>query len=201
MKLLPKTLLFIILILSLPAFAIEPIKIDLNHIGRQDTEVHEPGYTSWRIKGGSKTESITVNGVTFTLTSTGDSIGILASHWFAAGFPAAKLVSDGVRLEIKDGALDLSNNIRIQLKIEGLPNGIHSLQSYHNQADNPSTNTFSPMDIYFRGELMKTSFDHLFVHYKTLLLPAFFTNLKSQMAKLLYLNTNLQSNREQITER
>ena len=159
MKLLPKTLLFVILILSLPAFAIEPIKIDLNHIGRQDTEVHEPGYTSWRIKGGSKTESITVNGVTFTLTSTGDSIGILASHWFAAGFPAAKLVSDGVRLEIKDGALDLSNNIRIQLKIEGLPNGIHSLQSYHNQADNPSTNTFSPMDIYFRGELIKTSFE------------------------------------------
>jgi len=129
----------------------EPVKVDLNHNGRQDSEVNESGYTSWRIVNG-KTDQLVVNDVTFTLTSTGD--GILKTNWYAAGIQTggSQLVNDGVFVsDIPAG----SETACIELKIKGLEPGRHTILTYHNQVDNPANNTFPDMEIYYNGTLME----------------------------------------------
>jgi hypothetical protein len=128
-------------------YAMEPVKVDFNMSGRSEAEVHEPGYTPWIVVNGVS-DSKPVDDLMITLTSTGD--GTLRSNYYKAGITAARLVNDGVQIsDIPAG----SENVSIELKIAGLPAGRHSIQTYHNQVDNPANNTFGPIDISFNGQL------------------------------------------------
>jgi hypothetical protein len=115
--------------------------------GRQEPEVNEPGYTPWVIVNGTS-DSKEVDGLTLTLTSTGE--GTLRSNYYKEGIKTAQLVNDGVLInDIPAG----SENVAIELRITGLPEGKHTFLSYHNQVDNPANNTFAPMDIFVNGIL------------------------------------------------
>ena len=160
MRYFQKKLFGIALAIGMPSFLYandnEPIKVDLNHTGRQDSEVHEPGYISWRIVSNSKTDTLELGEVKIILTSKGE--GNLSTNWFAAGITNARLVNDGVRADL-NGIPAESDNVSIELRIQGLPDGRHTLQTYHNQVDNPANNTFAPMDIFYNEDLLAGSFN------------------------------------------
>jgi hypothetical protein len=139
------------LLMTVSLYAVQPVKVDLNMSGRSESEVHEPGYFPWVITNG-KSDVLLTDGLTVELSAKGD--GILKTNWYKAGMPAARLVSDGVLVaDIPDG----SENVSVELKLSGLPAGKHTLLTYHNQVDNPATNTFAPIDIYFNGQLQKAA--------------------------------------------
>lgn len=139
-------------LITVPALhAVESVKVDLNMSGRSTTETNEPGYTSWIIQNGLS-DVLQLGDLTVTLTSKGE--GALKSNWYRAGITAAQLANDGVLVaDIPEG----SENVSIELKISGLPQGEHTLLTYHNQVDNPASNTFAPIAIYFNGQLIKSS--------------------------------------------
>jgi hypothetical protein len=149
MKTIARLLLLFSALLSLSAQAIDPVKVDFNLFDRNERETNEPGYTSWIVPAG-KSHTLQVNGLTITLTSKGD--GQLNTFWYKAGIENARLVSDGVFVS---GLPAESEHAIIEMRIQGLPAGQHTLLTYHNCADDPKTNTFAPIDIYLNGKQVK----------------------------------------------
>ena len=114
-------------------------KVDLNVPDRHEEEVNEPDYTPWPTHEGPS-ESIELNGVTFTLS------GGYYTNWYKAGIQSpyfARLVNDGI-----------FSGPGVQLIISGLENGRHTLLTFHNTVHNPATNTFPPIDIYVNDSLI-----------------------------------------------
>jgi hypothetical protein len=142
------SLLFLILcFLSLQAM--KPVKIDFNLFDRSERETNEPGYTSWIVPAG-QSNSLQINDLKITLASKGD--GQLNTLWYKAGITHARLVSDGVFVS---GLTGENENVVIELRIQGLPAGKHSILTYHNHADDPEKNTFVPIAIYLNGKQVK----------------------------------------------
>ncbi len=127
-----------------------PIRIDFNKSDRHESEVHEPGYISWVIQECVDTTRV-INGITFKLAKGEESGGVgLKSHWYKAGIQTpyfARLVNDGVF--INGGDIDGGE---IELTLEGLSPGKHSLLTYHNQVDAPTDKTFAEISISVNGE-------------------------------------------------
>lgn len=87
-------------------------------------------------------------GIQLTLIRKGPYGDKLSTHWYKAGLQApfwGRLACDGVR--VNNG----NAGAQIELRISGLPAGRHTLLTYHNNVDNPATNTFAPIDIYLNG--------------------------------------------------
>lgn len=146
-----KTIAFLILMILVctGSFTQNMLKVDFNVDGRTEVEVNEPGYVPWPVPPSSSI-SRTFDGVTFSFTSAGSGSG-LASHWYKAGVQTpyyVRLANDG--LIVEDG----NDGAEIQMTISGLSSGTHTLLVYHNNVDNPATNTFSPVDIYVNGSLV-----------------------------------------------
>jgi hypothetical protein len=142
------SLLFLSLFL-LPVRAIDPVKVDFNLFDRNERETNEPGYTSWIVLAG-KSHTIRINDLNITLTAKGD--GLLNTFWYKAGIGGARLANDGV---LVSGLPEGNANAIIELRIQGLPAGNHSILTYHNHADNPDNNTFAPIAIYLNGKQAK----------------------------------------------
>ena len=125
------------------------IKVDMNKVGRQESEVNEPGYTSWYIVDGVS-DSATFSGVKIKFTKVGVNGTGLTTQWYKAGLSSpnyARLASDGIM--VKDG----NAGAQIEMRISGLPAGNHTLLTYHNTFDSPLAFTFSPINIYVNGVL------------------------------------------------
>lgn len=143
-------LLTLIFLMSFPAVfygASPTVMVDFDMAGRPASEVNETGYTSWPVESGPST-SRTIRGVTFTLTHRGGTR--ITSNWYKAGIQTpyfARLVCDGI--SVADG----TSGAELQMTISGLTAGNHTLLLYHNNVDNPASNTFSPIDIYVNGSL------------------------------------------------
>ncbi|OQP44888.1 pectate lyase [Niastella yeongjuensis] len=144
-------MVLVFLLSSLFSFSQSPVfKVDFNQTGRTATETNEPGYTAFEIPA-SATDVITValgQNVTATFTRMGSNGTRLTSNWYKAGVQTpyfARLVCDGMVVE------NGTAGAQIEMRISGLPAGQHSFLTYHNQVDNPATNTFSPMDVYVNG--------------------------------------------------
>jgi hypothetical protein len=148
-----RTLFPLLLLISsfLTASSQNPVyKIDLNQTGRVDNEVNEPGYTSWTLPANTlDTATLSLSGgVTVKLIRKGPYGDKLSTNWYKAGVQTpyfARLVDDGVR--VNNG----NNGAQIEMRISGLPAGRHSILTYHNNVDNPATNTFAPIDVYLDG--------------------------------------------------
>lgn len=121
------------------------VKIDFNKSGRNVSEVGEPEYENWQTY--TDPVSNTYEGVTFTLSKSGDNGKGLTSNWYKNGISAAQLVNDGV---LVDGGEDGG---AILLTLSGLETGEHTLLVYLNNVDSPDGNTFCPMDIYVNDVL------------------------------------------------
>jgi hypothetical protein len=138
--------------LALSASAQNPVfKVDFNQTGRPDAEVNEPGYLSWALPSSTtNTATLSLNGgIQITFTRKGPYGDKLSTNWYKAGLQApyyARLVNDGIRVN------NANAGAQIEMRISGLPAGRHSFLTYHNNVDNPATNTFAPIDIYLNGE-------------------------------------------------
>lgn len=134
-------------------FAQNPIvKIDFDQAARPKAEVNDPDYSAWVIASGN-TSNYAENGVTFTITRVGNHGDALGTNWYKAGIQApyyARLVCDG--LTVKGATANLG--AQIELKISGLQTGEHTLLTFFNNVDSPTTNTFSPIDISVDGNLV-----------------------------------------------
>ncbi len=147
-----KTVFFALLMMTgvCVAFSAQTVvKVDFNMTGRPESEVNEPGYTAWPVAAAAST-TMTVSGITFTLTYAGTGGTNLTSNWYKAGVQSpyyARLVDDCITVENGTAGAE------IRMTIAGLAAGSHTLLTYHNNVDNPDTNTFSPIDIYVDGSL------------------------------------------------
>lgn len=80
----------------------------------------------------------------------------LKSHWYKAGLQTpyfARLVSDGVI--VNGGDFDGGE---IELTLEGLSAGKHTLLTYHNQVDAPTDKTFGEICIDDKWEASSQKF-------------------------------------------
>ena len=136
------------------AFASQPLKVDIDMAGRNSNEVSEPGYTPWVVATGDSDSKTFDNGITITLRSAG--FGYLKPNWYKAGIGTVKLANDGVMIVDTIAGRD---NPAIEMKISGLEAGSHSILTYHNHVDNPSTNSFPPMDVYVNGDKVTTALE------------------------------------------
>jgi hypothetical protein len=126
-------------------------RIDFNQTGRPDAEVLEPGYFPWALPSTTRdTATLSLSGgIQIRFIRKGPYGDKLSTNWYKAGLQApyyARLINDGIR--VNNG----NAGAQIEMRISGLPAGRHSLLTYHNNVDNPATNTFSPIDIYLNGE-------------------------------------------------
>lgn len=118
--------------------------------GRNTSEVTDPDYTAWAANASNKT--LKVDNITFSLSNTSSS-GELSSTWYKAGIQSpyyARLVCDAAY--IKDG--DATSGL--ELSINGLSDGNHTLLTYHNAVDDYSNSTLCDMDIYVNGKKTTT---------------------------------------------
>ena len=152
-----KTLILFSCFLFSLAWAQKPVaKVDINMEGRSESEVNEPYYTPWFIAR-VHSASLTVNGVTFTLTATGPN----AASAFRCGWSKTlvssptymRLVDDGVKVDNDTLLKYPGKQVSMELHITGLPVGTHTIQTYHNIFEDTLTVNYSPMNVYLNGNL------------------------------------------------
>ena len=188
LSLLPKKMyictvsLVCILIASVASGQNPVVKVDFNQSGRQLAEVNEPGYTPWVVKS-QLADTLKIDSITVILTKVGDSGTHLQTDWYKAGIQSpnyARLVDDGVTVTGGNGGG------QIEMRIKGLPTGIHTLLTYHNTVQSPTVGPFSPINISVNGVLSVKD-----------LLP---TNraLKTSDAKSAYLILNAQADSDVV---
>ena len=141
---------------SVCAMAQSPVvKVDINMSGRPELETNDPNYLPWIPDGTSS--SLTANGVTLTLRKAGSNGTNLRTTYYKAGIQQpsyARLGSDAVYI---DGG---NAGAQIELVISGLSTGTHSLMAFHNSPDNPSTNTFAPLNVFVNNAQVLSNVAH-----------------------------------------
>lgn len=139
-KILPGRSTLLPLVLGCWASVPAAIRIDFNEASRQETEVHEPGWTPWPVLDVAS-ESKTVDGITFKVSMAGSGGTSLTTDWYKVLVQSphyARLVGDG--LTVKDG----NAGGAIKLEISGLTAGPHTLLTYHNTTDG---NQYAEMNV------------------------------------------------------
>lgn len=150
-----------------PAIAQE-IKVDFNANNRPVNEGWDTAYTSWNTNSiwfpGGDVISNTFSGVTFTFRRVGPTGTALRPDRYPAGLTTAgwnaKLVSDGIQVEpphITNIVGSGQSPARIELTINNLTAGPHTLLTWHNTWQNPSPYTFSPLNVYLNGTKIITN--------------------------------------------
>src|SRR5206468_4144102 len=127
------------------------VKIDFSIAGR--AEAIDPTFSSWVIPGGSTTSS-NFSGLTITLTKAGPYGTGLTGDWWKSGV-------DDLHCLMADDGVTVDNGNQggqIELRISGLSPGPHTIATYHNTWQDPSTHTFSPLNISINGVLTLTNF-------------------------------------------
>lgn len=125
-------------------------KIDFNMTGRSDAEGTEPGYTPWAVTE-CESATATFEGVTITLSPDKAYAGIhiLTKYWKQGvvnyGY---KLVGDGLAVYGDDHSNVAAGAVKLDVKIEGLATGSHSLQAFHNNVEGLDA---PKLDVYVNG--------------------------------------------------
>ena len=121
------------------------VKLDFNEASRKDAEVLEPGYTAWPVGKSTLSDTKEFEGVSFTLTSES---GVRAS-WSKALVQAAennsRFTMDGIVMEADKQAGEFS------FTLKGLPAGVHTLQTYHNDWNDPDQFCSLPIHVCLNG--------------------------------------------------
>ncbi len=118
----------------------QTVKVDFNFSGRRLKEVHDTSYESWVIEE-QKEAKKTFGNITIQLK------GDFNSKWFKVGVQApyySRLASDG-----------LVSNSKMELVINGLEAGGHTLLTYHNALDRIQEVSAKPIKIYVDNQLVK----------------------------------------------
>ena len=130
-------------------------KIDFNMTGRNEAEGTEPDYTPWAISQ-TTSASLTVDGITFTLSCSGETTTTLCTKYYKAAVvnQGAKLVGDAAIVYglADDGGIIHcpEKSMTINVKLSGLSAGEHSILAYHNDIDGKGSS--APIEIAVNGE-------------------------------------------------
>ncbi|MBO4315749.1 MAG: hypothetical protein J5867_07300 [Prevotella sp.] len=130
------------------------LKVDISITNRQAQEVQEPGYILWQTKQG-KSDALTVDGITFTLSCPTDADYEIRTGWSKTYIQNATYKEQNGRLTFDGISLDPRSYGSITLKIEGLPVGQHSIQTYHNCWENPTAFYAAPMTVKLNGQVVQ----------------------------------------------
>jgi len=117
------------------------LKVDFDFSQRRLEEVHDPSYISWPI---SEQKEMTKSFGELNIQLKGD----FSSSWYKVGMSApfySRLVSDG-----------LVTNEKLEMVINGLAKGKHSLLTFHNTFDKIEGKIVSPITIYVNGKQAET---------------------------------------------
>lgn len=149
-------LLFLTLVSFIASAQKPTIKVDLNMEGRSETEVNQPGYTSWYINR-VHSAFITVSGVTFTLTATGPTAtSTMRASWSKAMVQTpyfSRLANDGIQVDNDTLLKYPGSGADLEFSITGLPVGKHTIQTYHNVWEDTLTVNHCPINVYVDGVL------------------------------------------------
>ena len=120
------------------------IKIDFNEASRKDAEVLEPGYTPWAVGKANTYSEKTVDNVMLILRSEG-----VRASWSKALVQAA---TDNSRFTMDGLTMDGDKNPgEYSLIIKGLPSGVHTIQTFHNDWADPAQYCGLPIHILVNG--------------------------------------------------
>ncbi len=127
-----------LILLTLMLFALQGIaqKIDFNKGGRPESEGLEEGYQPW-IVNETEEATETFDGVTITLACDNSYEGetVMSNYWKQGVTNGAKLVGDAVIAYKNDHGNITSGAVKLDVTINGLSAGRHSLQAFHNNID------------------------------------------------------------------
>jgi hypothetical protein len=147
----------------------QEIKVDINANNRPVNEGWDTAYISWNtnsiwLAGNTSVISNTFSGVTFTFARVGPIGTGFRAERYAAGLTTpgwnAKLVSDGIQVDpasITNIVGSGQSPARIELTINNLTPGSHTLLTWHNSWHNPTNKVFSPLNIYVNGTKVITN--------------------------------------------
>ena len=147
---------------SLAAFALmtmatdavaQQLKVDISITNRQAQEVQEPDYTLWQVPQGKST-SIEVDGITCTLSCPTDADYEIRTGWSKTFIQNATYKGQNGRLTFDGISLDPRTYGSFSLRIEGLPVGQHTIQTYHNCWENPTAFYAAPMTVKLNGAVV-----------------------------------------------
>jgi hypothetical protein len=145
--------MFAALALSASAVNAQQLKVDISITNRQAQEVQEPGYTLWQVAQGKST-SMEIDGITCTLSCPADADYEIRTGWSKTYIQNASYKEQNGRLTFDGISLDPRTYGSITLRLEGLPVGQHSLQTYHNCWENPTAFYAVPMTVKLNGEVV-----------------------------------------------
>ncbi|MBP5339797.1 MAG: hypothetical protein J6Z14_10960 [Prevotella sp.] len=131
----------------------QQLKVDISITNRQAQEVQEPGYTLWQAAQGKST-SIDIDGITCTLSCPSSASYEIRTGWSKTFIQNTTYKEQNGRLTFDGISLDPRTYGSFTLRLEGLPVGQHSLQTYHNCWENPTSFYAAPMTVKLNGEVV-----------------------------------------------
>ena len=144
--------LFLTLVCTLGVISMTAQKIDFHKLNRSEAEGLEPGYTAWVVtEASSATKDF--DSVTVTVSCDQGFAGthVMSEYWKAGvvnqGF---KLLGDGLLICGDDHSLVTQGAVKLDVKVEGLSAGRHSLQAFHNNVEGHDC---PPIDVYVKARL------------------------------------------------
>ena len=148
-------LFFSLLCISTMQAQLPSIKVDVSATGRTNLdEILEPGYTWWNFKKDVKSDEIEVDGIKCTICIDENAEYLLRGGWSKAFVQDATAKAKNGRLTGDGANIDPDMCGSMTLRLEGLPKGTHTLQTYHNGWSDPATSCGWPMTIKCNGKVV-----------------------------------------------
>lgn len=130
-------------------------KVDISEYSRGNTdEILEPGYTWWRFRKDVTSDTLIVDGVKCIVYISQDASYLLRGGWNKTFVQNADYKAKNARLTGDGVNIDPNGCGSFILKLEGLPKGNHSIQTYHSDWDNPAKSYGYPITIKCNGTVV-----------------------------------------------
>ena len=128
-------------------------KIDFSINRNKPAETQEPGFEEWYVAQGAQDQKV-VGNVTITLSTPSGTSYELRNDWNKTYMQQAENKEKNGRLTFDGLKLDPTDYGTIIMKLEGLPAGEHTLQTYHNCWNNPASTYAAPFTVKVNGNVV-----------------------------------------------
>ena len=125
-------------------------KVDLSFNRNKPAETQEPGFEEWYVTQGAQDQK-TIGGVTITLSVPDGAAYELRNNWNKTYMQTAEYKEKNGRLTFDGLTLDPKTYGTIIMRLEGLPAGEHTLQTYHNCWENAEKHYAAPFTVKVNG--------------------------------------------------
>ena len=125
-------------------------KVDFSINRNKPAETQEPGFEEWYVAQGAQDQKV-IGDVTITLSVPSGASYELRNGWNKTFVQTAEYKEKNGRLTFDGLNLDPTGYGAIIMKLEGLPAGEHTLQTYHNCWGNPASTYAAPFTVKVNG--------------------------------------------------